>query len=158
VANENKDKPAAPALLDTTAKTPTDTMVDKAAKDQADGSDSLTGVDADSTAAEKVNAEYQPNVPTAYEEGLKAGYMGTAMSNVPNAVHEAGNEALRAEIYGAAPVPETRDGLDGPFASMEAAKAAVRFSNDLATVPNHPTLRGAAVNTAGDSELSKDRK
>ena len=88
------------------------------------------------------------------------GYFGTTMSKIPSEVHEAGNENLRAELYGSAEVPDTSESIDGPFASMEAAKRSLKMSNDLATVPNHPTLRGVTVNAAEGSpnEAKKDSK
>ncbi len=93
------------------------------------------------------------------DEALAAGYMGTVMSPFPNEVHLAGSEKLRAEIFGAAEVPDSKNGAkDGPFASVEAAKRSLLKSNDLATVRDHPTLRGAAVNAdAGNPVEKKDK-
>jgi hypothetical protein len=107
---------------------------------------------------EATNEKAAAGTATTHTEALARGYFGTAMSRVPTEVHEAGSEKLRAELYGAAEVPDSDSTVDGPFASMEAAKKAIVYSNDLATVPTHPTLRGAAVNTAGDTELKKERK
>ena len=110
-------------------------------------------------AAEKVNAKASEGTVSTHEDALAAGYFGTVMSRVPNEVHRAGSESLRAELYGAAPAPETAEAKNGPFASMAAAKAAMPVSNDLATVATHPTLRGAVVNTAdADKAARKDAK
>lgn len=111
-------------------------------------------------AIEEANTEAAVGSALTHEEGLARGYFGTAMSPVPTEVHEAGNEKLRAELYQAAPVVEETATVDGPFASMENARKSLRVSNDLATVPEHPTLRGATVNAAEGSimEAKKDSK
>lgn len=108
---------------------------------------------------EAANAKASEGTVGTLEDAVAVGYFGTAMSPVPTEVHEAGNEALRAELYGAAPVPEAAKTVDGPFASMEAAKRSIVRSNDLATVTSHPTLRGAVVNSAeADKAAKKDSK
>ena len=122
--------------------------------------------DKESKAAAEANAKIEEaNTKAAKEAGLvtpdealAAGYMGTVMSPFPNEVHLAKNEKLRAEIFGAAEVPKDSEAKDGPFASVEAAKRSLLKSNDLATVREHPTLRGAAVNAdAGNPVEKKDK-
>ena len=114
-----------------------------------------TDAEAATAKTEAANVKASKGTISTMEDALAAGYFGTAMSPIPTEVHEAGNEKLRAELYGAAPVPESDKTVDGPFASMEAAKRSIARSNDLATVRTHPTLRGAVVNSAEADKAAK---
>jgi len=131
-------------------------MSDKESKEVAAANEAnakeVAKIEADNLKAAKAGGLVTP------DEANAAGYMGTVMSPFPNEVHLAKNEKLRAEIFGAAEVPEGDGAKDGPFASIEAAKRSLRVSNDLATVRDHPTLRGAAVNAdAGNPVEKKDK-
>ena len=89
--------------------------------------------------AENAKTAEAAGTVVTHDGALEAGYFGTVMSVIPNEAHLASSEELRAEIYGAAPVPSA-EAKDGPFASVENAKASVVKSTNLATVD------GAVVN------------
>lgn len=125
----------------------------------------VTDALADSRAVEAENAEATAQYAgvTTYEQAQLAGYFGSVTSPIGNDVHMASGEALRAEIFGASPNPETALAQDGPFVvSTEQAADMQPVSNDLATVPSSASpagLRGAnisvPVNTADGTKSTK---
>jgi hypothetical protein len=137
-------------------------MSDKETKAEAEAAKADAAVAKEIAGIEESNrkAAEDAGAVLSVEDGFKKGYFGTVMSPVPNKVHMAGNEEIRAEIYQAAPYVEADDGDENKFATIETAKAAIKYSNDLATVRTHPTLRGSAVNaaTGSENEAKKDSK
>lgn len=79
----------------------------------------------------KAKAADDAGLISTHEDALEAGYYGITQSRVPTEVHEAGNEELRAELYGSAPNPESTRAIDPPHATMENAKAALVRSTEL---------------------------
>jgi hypothetical protein len=90
------------------------------AKDQAALLASAEGKDLRDLTTSEVAAVTEAGAIHTYDEALQAGYFGTVTSTVPNEVHLAGSEALRAELYGASANPEPL-ATDGPFVNRDLA-------------------------------------
>jgi len=128
------------------------------------GNEENKAVEKDTAAQEKERADIEAkNTKLSQDagmvspnEGAEFGYVGTTLSPFPNELHEAGSEKLRAEVFGSSEAPEAR-AKERSGATIETAKKAVRLSNDLATVRNHPTLRGTEVVNGPEKAADKDK-
>lgn len=122
----------------------------KAAQDTAAQDKERANIEAKNTELSEKAGMVTPADAAAY------GYVGTTLSPFPNELHEAGSEEMRAEVFGSSPAPEAK-AKERSGATLETAKAAVRLSNDLATVRNHPTLRGTEVVNGPSADVAKDK-